>query len=721
MNAIITALAHSSTAMLLVLAMLVPRTTFSETLIPEPMRIDPAGSWTSLPMRSSVSAPADERVRDNLRWALSQLAKSHDLAWSVHDDAEPSILTFERLTTDELEQRFGHRGLQLASYQVKEAYLLHIEGGGILIEAATAQGELRALASLWQILAQGVREDGVRLGQQVIWDAPLFRWRGLMLDSARHMQSVDYILSLLDAMALHKLNVFHWHLTDDQAWRLEIKAWPRLAEVGGFRVPAGQAPVADIDPATGQARRYGGFYTHADVRRIVEHATLRGITVVPEVDVPGHATAAIAAYPWLGVDGFAPDDVPASWGIYHTVFNLEERTFGLLEDVLDEVVALFPGPFIHLGGDEVVTEQWESSERIAERMAELGIENLQGVQNYFVERLQGHLDRYERRVIGWDEILESDLPPHAAVMSWRGVDGAIEAAAKGHETVLSPAPTLYLDHVQSEDPAAPPGRGGVITTRDIYAFDPLPERLEDNRDRVLGVQANLWTEHVRTEDRAAYMTWPRAAALAEVAWSAPERRDFDDFSARLASHLPRLEELGIPFARDPQALTGASPPGPDNPLRREDRQLELCQAAIELVLEDDAPLTGPREAYRVDIMKPCWLWRDAPLAGIAKVRASVGQLPFNFEIGDLLDEVQVLVPPDGRAVMTVRRNDCDGPLLASLDLAPALDNPAATELPATRVAGGPETPPRADLCIQFQRPDLDPFWVIDWIELVPES
>jgi hexosaminidase len=274
--------------------------------------------------------------------------------------------------------------------------------------------------------------------------------------------------------------------------------------------------------------------------------------------------------------------------------------------------------------------------------------------------------------------------------------------------------------VQSEAPDAPPGRGGVITVRDVYAFDPLPDRLVENRDRVLGVQANLWTEHVRTEQRAGYMIWPRAAALAEVAWSTPDRRDFEDFSARLARHLPRLDELGLPFAREPQALTGTPLSAPSNPLRREDRQLELCQAAIELILEDDAPLQGPREAYRLDIMKRCWLWRDAPLGDAAGVRASVGQLPFNFEIGDLLDDVEVLVPEDGRPVMTVRQGGCEGPLLAALDLAPALDNPAATILPVTPLAKGASRPAQADLCIQFQHSTLDPFWALDWVELVSE-
>ncbi len=650
-------------------------------------------------------------------WMAGLLSEASGQEVSLdREDAGRADIVLDLVSTEDMLARFTGAGLPRPA-QVGEAYALRIEPEGVTVSASGEAGLAWGLVSLWQAVSS--RPLGSEWPGMDVLDAPEFAWRGLMLDSSRHMQSVDYILGLLDAMALHKLNVFHWHLSDDQAWRLEIKAWPELARVGGYRVPAGQAPLDDIDPATGEPRRYGGYYTQEDVRRVVAYAAERQITVVPEIDVPGHATAAIAAYPWLGVDDHGIEDVPASWGIYHNVFNLEEKTFGLLEDVMDEIVALFPGEYIHLGGDEVVTEQWERSPRVRERMEELGIEELQGVQNLFVERLQAHLEPAGKRIIGWDEILESDLPPQAAVMSWRGVQGAIEAAAKGHQTVLSPAPTLYFDHVQNELPNAPPGRGGVITVRTVYDFDPLPAELTGNREFVLGVQANLWTEHIRTEERAAWMTWPRAVALAEVGWTAPELREWEGFSTRLESHLPRLSSLGITHAGDTQAVTGAAPALALDPLRREDRELELCQSAIELVLEDDAPLDGEREAFRVDILKPCWIWRDADLSGIGAVRARVGQLPFNFEIGEAINSAEILPPRSPEGEMTVRLDDCSGPLIAELPLAPAVNNPAATTLAPASLADVVAGRSQGDLCIQFTRPTLEPFWALDWIELVP--
>ncbi len=685
-------------------------------LLPRPLSTELTGEHFELPGSLRLDPASNVSLEPAAAWLAGLLAQSAGVPVQVDtvSGAAPGIV-LRRVSAARMLELFATAGLD-APRHPDAAYELVIGPRGVSVTGSHDAALIHGLVSLWQVVSGAHAPSASWPGLRVL-DAPEFGWRGLMLDSTRHMQSVDYILGLLDTMALHKLNVFHWHLSDDQGWRLEIKAWPALANTGGYRVPAGQAPAADIDPATGEPRLYGGYYTHEDVRRVVAHAAERGITVVPEIDVPGHATAAIAAYPWLGVEGHGVDAVGNRWGIYHNVFNLEERTFGLLEDVMDEIVELFPGPYIHLGGDEVVTDQWAGSPRVAERMDALGIDGLQQVQNLFVERLQDYLAPSGRSIIGWDEILESDLPPQAAVMSWRGVEGAIEAAAKGHKTVLSPAPTLYFDHVQNDLPDAPPGRGGVITVKTVYDFDPLPPELADNREFVLGVQANLWTEHIRTEERAAYMTWPRAVALAEVGWTSPDLGDWNGFATRLDRHLPRLAALGVPHADDVQSLTGQAPARDLPARRREDRELELCQAAIELVLEDDAPLDAEREAYRVDILKPCWIWRDAPLGSVASLRASVGQLPFNFEIGDAIDSAEILPPETPEGEMTVRLGACDGPLLAVLPLAPAVDNPAATVLPWASLGGDP--PATGDLCIQFRRPSLDPFWVLDWIELAP--
>jgi hexosaminidase len=599
-----------------------------------------------------------------------------------------------------------------------EAYGLSIGPDGVIVRAVGEVGLFYGMASLWQVLS-ALPPDAREWPGLLVLDAPEFAWRGLMLDSARHMQSVEFIKRYLDWMSLHKLNVFHWHLTDDQAWRLEIKGYPRLAAIGGFRVPAGAAPAADIDGATGKPRAYGGYYTQEQVREVVAHAAVRQITVVPEIDVPGHASAAIAAYPEVGVEGHGVDRVPASWGIFPNVFNLEESTFELLEGVLGEIVGLFPGPFIHLGGDEVETGQWARSERTRARMQELGIEDLQSVQHYYVERLQKFLDPHGRRVVGWDEILRSDLPPHAVVMSWRGVQGAIEAAAKGHETVLSPAPTLYLDHLQTTAADAPPGRGGIITVRDIYEFDPLPDRLGENRDRVLGLQGNLWTEHVRTEARAAYMTWPRAAAIAELGWSAPANRDWDDFARRLPDGVRRMQALGIAAASDAHALYRQPlPVSETRDYHREDRELELCSQAIVLALEDDAPLQGARESFLLDIQNPCWIWKDAPLESLVAIEAAVGQVPFNFEIGEAIHGVVVEPPLREHGELRVRYGGCGGPIIAEAPLAPAVANPAATQLAAAAVSLPERAAATADLCFSFTRSGVEPIWALDWVELV---
>jgi hexosaminidase len=671
--------------------------------------------------RVMIDLGGNESMRENATWVAGLISQhsGHELAVAGSGQAGADI-RLVRISEQAMLELFKAEGL-VQPAQPAEAYRLVITGDGVTIQASGEAGLFYGMGSLWQIVSVLPARAGQWPGLEIL-DAPGFAWRGLMLDSARHMQSVEFIKQYLDLMSLHKLNVFHWHLTDDQAWRLEIKSYPKLAEVGGFRVPAGDAPAADIDPATGKPRLYGGYYSQDEVREIVAHAASRHVTVVPEIDVPGHATAAIAAYPELGVPGHGIDQVPASWGIYHNVFNLEETTFKFLESVLEEIVELFPGPFIHLGGDEVETRQWEHSDRVRERMNELEIADIQGVQNYYVERLQSFLDPYGRRVIGWDEILQSELPPHAAVMSWRGVEGAIEATAKGHQTVLSPAPTLYLDHIQTAADA-PPGRGGVITVRDIYEFNPLPDSLVDHHELVLGLQGNLWTEHIRTEKRVAYMTWPRAAAIAELGWSAASRRGWDGFAERMPSLMQRLKSLGVPAANDRQALYGRgsdklTPPPGD---RREDRELELCGNAIVLALEDDAPLQGERESFLVDINNPCWIWKDANLQGLESINAAVGQLPFNFEIGKSIEGVVVETPNSEHGELRVRLGSCDGPIIAEASLAPAVSNPAVTRLPGAPVHLPDEAGLAADLCFSFTREGVEPMWVIDWIELAREK
>ncbi|MHC9084146.1 beta-N-acetylhexosaminidase [Luteimonas sp. RIT-PG2_3] len=430
-----------------------------------------------------------------------------------------------------------------------ESYRLRIGPEGVDLRAGDAAGLFYGAVTLWQLLtADDAATSPARLPVLRIDDAPRFRWRGYMLDSARHFHSVDEIKGIIDALSLHKLNVFHWHLTDDQGWRVEIKRYPKLTEVGGCRIPVGDA---GIDAATGTPRRYCGWYTQAQIRDVVAYAAQRHITVVPEIDVPGHATAAIAAYPELGVTG-AQLPVSSERGIHSNLFNVEEDTLVFLEHVFDEVVDLFPGRYIHVGGDEAVKDQWKASPRVQQRMRELGLADEAALQSWFIRRLDRFLTGKGRQLIGWDEILEGGLPPAATVMSWRGTEGGIEAARQGHDVVMSPTTDLYLDYLQTSSPNEPAGRPKTNTLQTFYAFEPVPAALEPGqRGHILGLQANMWTGDTRTFAGVEHNTFPRLAAVAETGWTPAANKHFDDFIARLPAQLQRYRALGIGYAQTP--------------------------------------------------------------------------------------------------------------------------------------------------------------------------
>lgn len=591
----------------------------------------------------------------------------------------------------------------------EEGYSLVVSPERIVVSARAPRGLFYGAITLWQLVTAQKAAARIAVPALAIADSPRFAWRGLMLDSARHYQSPEFIKRFIDAMALHKLNVLHWHLTDDQAWRLEIKKYPKLTSVGAWRVPAGRAALDDIDLATGKPRLYGGFYSQEQVRDIVAYAAARHIRVLPEIEMPGHASAPVAAYPELGA-GAPLSQVPADWGIYHNLFNVEDSTFAFLEDVLDEVIALFPSEYIHVGGDEAVKDQWHASARVQERMRELGVANEEALQSYFIARIEKFLNGRGRRLIGWDEILEGGLAPNATVMSWRGIEGAVAAASAGHDAVLTPWPTLYFDN-RPFDSAAPPGRGAVISAEDVYRFDPAPAALNDaQRRHILGVQANVWTEHIRTEDRVEYMTFPRAAAIAEVGWSATNRIDWASFSQRLPAQLARYEALGIGFARAPAKR-------PRRPGSRTSHELSPCSEKLVLSLEDDAPVRGERAVFLVDIMNPCWIYPAADLTPLKGIAASVGQVPFNFQIGDDVKQIPLRKPTGPAGELEVRLDRCDGEEIATLPLTPAIDSQAVTRLPAVAVA---PLARKHDLCFVFTQASVDPMWVIHEVELIRE-
>jgi hexosaminidase len=618
-----------------------------------------------------------------------------------------------------------------------ESYEIDVSPRRIILSASDARGLFYAAVTLWQLCTSDTERSGsIDVPAMQLSDSPRFGWRGLLLDSARHYQSPEFIMQFIDWMALHKLNVLHWHLTDDQGWRLEIKKYPLLTEVGAWRVPAGAAATADIDPGTGRPRLYGGFYSQETVRRIVAHAAARNVTIVPEIDMPGHASAAIVAYPRLGATDHPPRSVPADWGVYTNLYNIEEPTFAFLQDVLDEVMALFPGEYIHVGGDEAVKDQWKASARVQARMRELGISDEEALQSYFIQRIEKHLTAHGRRLIGWDEILEGGLAPHATVMSWRGIDGAVSAASAGHDAVLSPWPTLYFDNRQGAGPTEPPGRGRVVPLEEVYRFDPLPAAVAaDQRRHILGLQGNVWTEHIRTEDRVAYMTFPRAAAVAEIGWSAPESRDWPAFLQRLPAEFGRYRALGIRYSDD---VFRVEAPAPGLFDRHSSQQLKTCTDKLVLSLEDDAPIRGPkvtpfgprskapqasfddqpsgeRAVFLIDIMNPCWILPAADLSRVSAVQAAVGQVPFNFQIGKDIENIKLNAPRTPAGELEVRMDGCEGNPIAVLPLAGAVANDAVTVLPAAQIR---KQQGRHDLCFKFTQRTLDPMWALDWVQLL---
>lgn len=427
-----------------------------------------------------------------------------------------------------------------------EAYTLTIDAKGAMIAASGDAGLVHGAMTLAQLLSPDAAVGKpVDLPALVIRDAPRFKWRGVMVDPARHFVPVATIYGIVDQMAAQKLNVLHLHLTDDQGWRVEIKRYPDLTRIGAWRTP----------PSTGGAPgpQVGGFYTQAELKALVAYARDRAITIVPEVDLPGHAQAAVASYPVeVGVLGDRPP-VGHDWGVNPWLFSPEDRSMTFIKGVLDELMEVFPSQFIHLGGDEAVKDQWERSPAVQAKMKALGLKTEMQMQSWMIGQLGAYLAQHGRRLIGWDEILEGGLPPSASVMSWRGEKGAVEAANQGHDVVLSPAPILYLDSLQSDRSDEPPGRlsnaDAIVTLADLYKYDPEPAGLAPDKARhVLGAQINAFSEYLVTPQQLHHAMFPRASALAELTWSPKAARDFPGFVARMEPQMGRYARAGIAAA-----------------------------------------------------------------------------------------------------------------------------------------------------------------------------
>jgi hexosaminidase len=494
-------------------------------IIPRPARISQSeGSFTLNPSTCLQVSPDARAIGEYLSMVLPftlKIEEKSDLAPSSN-----RIL----ITT---------RGFEpLAS---REGYRLTISPSEIVLQAAQASGLFYGVQSLRQLLSPTDHS----FPSLFIEDWPRFPWRGLMLDVGRHLFPMDFIKRLIDTMALHKFNTLHWHLTDDQGWRIEIKQYPKLTEIGAYR--SASPYMAERDRLDGIP--YGGFYTQDQVLEVVAYAASRFITVVPEIEMPGHSVAALASYPELGCTG-GPYQVRPFWGIEEDVYCAgNDQTFIFLQNILDEVMSLFPGEFIHIGGDECPKNRWQNCPKCQAAIRKNGLKDEHELQSYFVRRIEAYLNQKGRRLIGWDEILEGGLAPKASVMSWRGIQGGIEAARQGHNVVMTPTAFCYFDYYYSEDISQePPAIGGFVPLEKVYVFEPVPSELNQGEAKlILGAQGNLWTEYISTPELAEYMLHPRAAALSEVVWSPAEGRNYADFLQRLRAFLPLLDDLKVNY------------------------------------------------------------------------------------------------------------------------------------------------------------------------------
>lgn len=452
-----------------------------------------------------------------------------------------------------------------------EGYQLYVSPSKIEIEAAKEQGFLHAIASIRQMLPPEVEsESKIKQSWEIpavkIKDEPRFAWRGVMLDVSRHFFPKEYILKTLDRMALLKLNTFHWHLVDDQGWRIEIKKYPKLTEIGAWRVDHEDLHWNNRpDQKPGEKATYGGFYTQEEIKEVVAYAQKLGITVVPEIEMPAHVSSAIAAYPWLSCTEEKITVPPGGlWPIVHIYDPGKESTFEFLENVLDEVMELFPSKYIHIGGDEATKTKWETCETTKKKMKELGIDNIDELQSYLVKRIENYLNKNGRKLVGWDEILEGGLAPRATVMNWRGDKWAIEAAEAGHDVIMTPA-ELYFDGPQGMPDVEPQGFGSMKTLEKVYDYDPIPSQLATRDEKhVLGAQANLWAEQVKTTQHSEYMLYPRLFALSEITWSPRASKNKSNFYKRTLNLLKRWEIQGINYATSIFDVTGNVSVNQDN-------------------------------------------------------------------------------------------------------------------------------------------------------------
>jgi len=655
-----------------------------------------------------------------------------------------------------------------ASVVADSGYHIEVTSDGAKTIARSPAGAFYASVTLWQLLTPSgwTRGTPAEIAAGAIDDHPRFAWRALLLDSGRHFQSVADIKKLIDWMSLDKLNVLLWHLTEDQGWRLEISKYPELTRTGACRKAVG----FDIELTGSSDKPYCGFYTQAQVRDIVSYAAARFVTIVPEIDLPGHSQAAVAAYPWLGVTGQRPA-VWTNWGISPWLLKPDEKTLQFVDDVLDEVMQLFPSKYISIGGDEADKQQWNASPELRARLQRLGLANMDQLQGWFISKITDHLVEQGRTPVGWDDELVAGekLPSSEVVMTWHGRDVALRAAAQGHDVILTPTESLYFDYYQSDLPDEWPGQPPMTTLRQVYDTALVP--------KMIGVQGNLWTELVPNFARVQHGLYPRATALSELGWSSQSARDWNSFLQRLPAELARYRALGIGYAdsafapafdvaasdkgmlrvaianqtnfgdirystdgsaptanstqyvhplefpaRDKVTLRAATfAPGGFNLaaprtqvldaftlLSRDGSALEPCSKQEAMRLEGKEPTRGPRPVYKVTVGDMCWLWHGISHAGIERVNLTVERIPWRF--GDEAKEAVVRPKASAAGEFEVHADSCTGPLLASLPLAAAVQGDGQKQLNAN--VSTSKLNDASDLCIFATGDPRDGQWAM---------
>jgi hexosaminidase len=513
------------------------KTTIS--IIPEPHELKVYNGQFKVNEQTRVIVNSeDEKVKAVAQYFVDQLNQASGYSIKVNSSSnKEEVKNSIEFTDKNIDTTVGNEG-----------YILKSDTDRIILRG-TPHGLFYGIQTLFQLLPneiysnKGIANIEWSIPSVEIKDKPRFKWRGMHLDVGRHLFPVSFIKKYIDYIALHKLNTFHWHLTEDQGWRIEIKKYPLLTEIGAWRKGT-QIRKTDKDDGI----RYGGFYTQDEIKDIVAYANERFVTVVPEIELPGHSVAALTAYPELSCTG-GPFEVRTKWGIADDIYCAgNEATFSYLEDVLTEVLDLFPSKYIHIGGDEAPKKRWEKCSKCQARIKKEGLNDEHELQSYFISRIEKFLNSKGRQIIGWDEILEGGLAPNAAEMSWRGIEGGISAAKQKHYVVMTPSDYMYFDFYEGNPKTEPLAIGGFLPLDKVYGYEPVPEELTADEEKyILGVQANQWTEYIATPELAEYMTLPRLCALSEIAWSPKEKRNLEDFLDRMQVHYARLDQLGINY------------------------------------------------------------------------------------------------------------------------------------------------------------------------------